>query len=128
MEDTGFLDSLKEALAQGFVAAVPEASGQVTKDDIIIDGLTLEAVRRLTTSGSRRLQAKKLTVQYSIVVAGDLAATAKAVSEKLVANKAAFEEKMSSTYAEEYEKNTGSPPKGYTGVTADTAGVKVEVV
>jgi len=127
-QDVAFMDSLKEGLVQGFMAAVPAAAGQLSADSIIIDELKLEAIRRLTSGASRRLQAKKLIVDYSVLIPPALAATTspESLGATLVANKAAFESTMATSYAAAYEANTGSPPPGFTGVEAsDVAGVKI---
>jgi len=128
LADMAFIDSLAQGLVAGFMAAVPAAAGQLTKDSIVIDKLTFEAVRRLTSHADRRLQAKKLIVDYSVLIPPALAAVAtpESLGATLVANKAAFENTMATSYAAAYEANTGAPPPGFTGVEAsDTAGVKV---
>jgi hypothetical protein len=124
--DTAFIASLAEGLVQGFMAAVEELAGKITADDVIIDKLTFEAVRRLTSDGSRRLEAKKLIVDYSIKIPNDVTTSAADLGATLVANKAAFETQMTSSYKAAYKANTGEEPTGFTGVQAsEVAGVKV---
>merc|ERR1719329_738737 len=127
LADTSFLATVKTALVAGVIAATPELSG-INEDSIIINGFTLTPVRRLA-NGGRRLAAKSLKVDYSIIVPPGVATSPADLAASIVANKAAFESTMSTSYKEAYEAATGSPPPGFTGVTASTeAGTRVVTV
>merc|ERR1711871_20996 len=118
---------VKTSLVAGVVAATPELSG-INEESIIINSFTLTPVRRLA-NGGRRLAAKSLKVDYSIIVPPGVATSADDLAAKIVANKAEFEKTMSTSYAAAYEAATGSPPPGFTGVTASTeAGTRVVTV
>merc|ERR1711871_925512 len=118
---------VKTSLVAGVIAATPELSG-INEDSIIINGFTLTPVRRLA-NGGRRLAAKSLKVDYSIIVPPGVATSAADLAASIVANKAAFESTMETSYKAAYEAATGSPPPGFTGVTASTeAGTRVVTV
>jgi hypothetical protein len=129
MADTAFTASLSQGLAEGFMAAVAELAGLLTADDVSLDKFTLSNVtRRLTTAQelARRLQAQKLMVDYSVKIPASVSTSPEALGATLVANKAAFETTMASSYKAAYKANTGVDPPGFTGVEAsDVAGVKV---
>jgi len=125
MADTSFTDSLSKGLLDGFVAAVSELKGLLTQDNIGLNEFTLSPTsRRLSEDESRRLQAQKLAVDYSVLIPAGVSTSPEALGETLVANKAAFESTMTSSYAAAFEANTGAAPAGFTGVVASsTAGV-----
>merc|ERR1719287_171194 len=68
LADTSFLATVKTALVAGVIAATPELSG-INEDSIIINGFTLMPISdcRLA-NGGRRLAAKSLKVEYSLVL------------------------------------------------------------
>jgi hypothetical protein len=126
MADTGFLGALKTSLVAGVVAATPELAG-IDEDSITINSLTLTAVRRLA-DGGRRLAASSLEVDYSILVPASVTTSAADLAANIVANKAVFETTMSTSYAAEYEKATGSAPVGLVVTASTEAGVKTVTV
>jgi len=129
MADTSFTGSLSQGLVDGFMSAVAELAGKLTTDSILLDKFTLSdppATRRLTQDAPRRLQAKKLDVDYSAEIPDGVTTSATDLGKTLVANKGAFETAMTSSYKTAYKAATGKDPPGFTGVIAsDKAGVKV---
>lgn len=115
--DVTLMSALTRSLVDGVGKAIPELDGQLYLSSIKIEKLSLSAARRLSTGESRRLAVKKLTVDYSIFVPPGVS-TYEALSSKLVSNKAKLESEVTSSYKKAYEYNTGSPPKGFTGVQA----------
>jgi len=116
-------DSVKTGCADGMTAATGETFAK-TDIEIPPGGFTLSDPRRLTDGASRRLQAKKLTVDFFAVIPAGSTMSAQALGESFVANKAKFEQAMGDSYAAAYEANTGAAPAGFTGVTASD---KVEI-
>jgi len=128
MADTDFTGSLSTGLVAGFMAAVAELAGLLTADNINLDKFTLsDPTRRLSEDVARRLQAKKLDVDYSVLIPEGVSTSPDDLGKTLVANKGAFETSMADGYKAAYKAATGIDPPGFTGVIAsETFTSKVE--
>jgi hypothetical protein len=126
MNDDAFTKSMTTGLVDAVSVGIPAFAGLIDASSVILDKFTLSDARRLTDGTSRRLAVKSLNVDYSVKVPPSITTDPNELGNTLVANKAAFESTMSSSYAAAYEANTGAAPAGFTGVTAsDTVGVKI---
>eukprot|EP00746_Dinoflagellata_sp_MGD_P165927 gnl/MRDRNA2_/MRDRNA2_95486_c1_seq1.p1 gnl/MRDRNA2_/MRDRNA2_95486_c1~~gnl/MRDRNA2_/MRDRNA2_95486_c1_seq1.p1 ORF type:complete len:459 (+),score=111.28 gnl/MRDRNA2_/MRDRNA2_95486_c1_seq1:147-1379(+) len=124
-----FTASLAQGLVDGVMEAVKEVAGLLTAESISIDKFTLlDPVRRLAEDMARRLQVKKLHVEYSVLIPDGVSASPEALGATLVANKGAFESTMAGSYKAAFKAATGEDPPEFTGVVASsTAGVKTGV-
>lgn len=119
MADAGFMSSLQASLFAGVNASMPELSGSLVQEDIIIKQLTLSDARRLrevARSPGRRLAPKTLNVAYEIAVPAAMTSSAKALGEAFAAKMAdptslaAFNEAVKAKYVETETVRTGTAP------------------